>query len=449
MEPFEIAISDEVLEDLRRRLQHARWPDEMPGTGWEYGSNLDYVKELVEYWRTDFDWRAQEKKLNAFNHFKTDVDGLSIHFIKENGTGPNPMPLVITHGWPSTFFEMTKIIPLLADPGSHGGDPADSFDVVAPSLPGFGFSQASQEPGMQVQKVADLWAKMMTENLGYPKFAAQGGDIGAGVTSRLGYAHSDKMIGVHLTSITRPTPYLGPGSRPLTDAEQAHSGPARALVQPSEGGYNHLQGTKPQTLSYGLNDSPAGRSGGLDRREVAHLERLQRRRGEHVHERRVADHGDHLLGDADHRLVGADVQGEPEFSVGDGAGRKGADAGWDGDVPAGDRQAATGMGRAVLGCPPVDADAPGRPLCRAGGTGVAGPRGAGVLQTIPQLAGRVSPSQRTGANNHSPLFSLRRSAVQELQYLGVDLFGSFLVHEVAGAGDDDLLQAAGEVGIHP
>ena len=257
MEPFEIVISDETLEDLRRRLRHTRWPDEMPGTGWEYGSNLDYIKELVEYWRTDFDWRAQEKKLNAFHHYKSEVDGLSIHFIKENGTGPNPMPLVITHGWPSTFFEMTKIIPLLSDPGSHGGDPADSFDVVAPSLPGFGFSQASQEPGMQVQKVADLWAKLMTENLGYPKFAAQGGDIGAGVTSRLGYAHSDKMIGVHLTSITRPTPYLGPGSRPLTEAEQAHSNQREAWQQ-SEGGYSHIQGTKPQTLSYGLNDSPAG-----------------------------------------------------------------------------------------------------------------------------------------------------------------------------------------------
>ena len=257
MEPFEIAISDDVLEDLRRRLQHTRWPDEMPGTGWEYGSNLDYIKELVEYWRTDFDWRTQEKKLNEFHHYKSEVDGLSIHFIKENGAGPNPMPLVITHGWPSTFFEMTKIIPLLADPGSHGGDPADSFDVIAPSLPGFGFSQASQEPGMQVQKVADLWAKLMTENLGYPKFAAQGGDIGAGVTSRLGYAHSDKMIGVHLTSITRPTPYLGPGSRPLTEAEQAHSD-QRERWQQSEGGYSHIQGTKPQTLSYGLNDSPAG-----------------------------------------------------------------------------------------------------------------------------------------------------------------------------------------------
>ena len=257
MEPFEIAISDEVLADLRQRLSLTRWPDEMPGVGWDYGSNLDYIKELCEYWRTDFDWRAQEKKLNAFHHYKSEVDGLSIHFIHEKGTGPNPMPLVITHGWPSTFFEMTKIIPLLADPGGHGGDPADSFDVVAPSLPGFGFSQASQEPGMQVQKVADLWAKLMTENLGYPRFAAQGGDIGAGVTSRLGYAHSDKMIGVHLTSITRPTPYLGAGSRPLTEAEQAHSD-QRERWQQSEGGYSHIQGTKPQTLSYGLNDSPVG-----------------------------------------------------------------------------------------------------------------------------------------------------------------------------------------------
>ena len=257
MEAFEIAISDEALDDLRRRLRHTRWPDEMPGIGWEYGSNLDYIKELVAYWANDFDWREQERKLNGFHHFKSEVDGLNIHFIRENGAGPNPMPLVITHGWPSSIFEMTKIIPLLADPGGHGADPADSFDVVAPSLPGFGFSQASQEPGMQVQKVADLWAKMMTENLGYPRFAAHGGDIGAGVTSRLGYAHADKMIGVHLTSITRPTPYLGPGSRPLTEAEQAHSN-QRERWQQAEGGYSHIQGTKPQTLSYGLNDSPAG-----------------------------------------------------------------------------------------------------------------------------------------------------------------------------------------------
>ena len=255
--PFEIAVDQSVLDDLQVRLTHTRWPDEIPGAEWDYGSNLDYIKELVEYWRTDFNWRAQEKKLNAFHHFKSEVEGLDIHFIHERGTGPNPIPLVITHGWPSTFFEMTKIIPLLADPGSHGADSADSFDVVAPSLPGFGFSQATSERGMQVQKVADLWAKLMTENLGYPKFAAQGGDIGAGVTSRLGYAHHDKLYGVHLTSVTRPTPYLGTGARSLTEEETAHMAQREQWFQ-DEGGYNHIQGTKPQTLSYGLNDSPAG-----------------------------------------------------------------------------------------------------------------------------------------------------------------------------------------------
>ena len=255
--PFEIAIEQSVLDDLQMRLNWTRWPDEVTGSQWDYGSNLDYMKELVEYWRTDFDWRAQERYLNTFHHFKSEVEGLDIHFIHEKGVGPNPMPLVITHGWPSTFFEMTKIIPLLTDPGSHGDDPADAFDVVAPSLPGFGFSQASHEPGMQVQKVADLWAKLMTENLGYPKFSAQGGDIGAGVTARLGYAHHDKMYGVHLTSVTRPTPYLGPNSRPLTEDEDALV-TQRDRWFMAEGGYNHIQGTKPQTLSYGLNDSPAG-----------------------------------------------------------------------------------------------------------------------------------------------------------------------------------------------
>ena len=153
MDPFEIAISDEVLDDLRQRLGQTRWPDEMPGVGWDYGSNLDYIKDLCEYWRTDFDWRAQEKKLNAFNHYKSEVDGLSIHFILEKGTGPDPMPLVITHGWPSTFFEMSKIIPLLAEPGSHGGDPADSFDVVAPSLPGFGFRRRRRSGGCRCRRL--------------------------------------------------------------------------------------------------------------------------------------------------------------------------------------------------------------------------------------------------------------------------------------------------------
>jgi len=255
--PFTIAIEDSVLDDLRQRLADTRWPDEIPNSGWDYGSNLGYLKELVEYWRTDFDWRAQEAKLNAFSHFKSEVDGLDIHFIHERGKGPNPIPLIITHGWPSCFFEMTKIIPLLSDPASHGGDAADSFDVVAPSLPGFGFSDHAQDRGMEVQRVAGMWNKLMTQNLGYPKFAAQGGDIGSGVTSRLGFAHADTLIGIHLTSVTRPTPYFGSGSKPVTPAEQALID-QRAQWFLDEGGYNHIQGTKPQTLAYGLNDSPAG-----------------------------------------------------------------------------------------------------------------------------------------------------------------------------------------------
>ena len=255
--PFTIAVENSVLDDLRQRLADTRWPDEIPNTGWDYGSNLTYIKELVDYWRTDFDWRAQEAELNAFNHFKSEVDGLDIHFIHEKGKGPNPIPLIITHGWPSCFFEMTKIIPLLADPASHRGDAADSFDVVAPSLPGFGFSGHAQDRGMEVQRVAGMWNKLMTQNLGYPKFGAQGGDIGSGVTARLGFAHSDTLYGIHLTSITRPTPYLGPGSKPVTDAEQALITQRDKWFQ-DEGGYNHIQGTKPQTLAYGLNDSPVG-----------------------------------------------------------------------------------------------------------------------------------------------------------------------------------------------
>ena len=144
VQPFTIHVTDETLEDLRERLARTRWPGELPHTGWDYGSNLTYIKELAAYWRSEFDWRAQEAALNRFSHFRATVDGLGIHFIHEKGRGPAPLPLVITHGWPSTVFEMSKIIPLLTDPAAHGGDPQDAFDVVAPSLPGYGFSDVYQ-----------------------------------------------------------------------------------------------------------------------------------------------------------------------------------------------------------------------------------------------------------------------------------------------------------------
>ena len=257
VEPFKIEVSDSDLDDLRARLERTRWPDELPGTGWDYGSNLDYIKELVDYWRTKFDWRAQEQLINSFSHFKTDVDGLGIHFIHEKGKGPNPMPLVVTHGWPGTFFEMHKIISLLSDPASHGGDPADAFDIVVPSMPGYGFSDHPAERGLDVFYVGELWAKLMSNNLGYQRFGAQGGDWGASVTAKLGFSHPDKIIGIHSTSVTRPTPYLGPGTRELSEAEKSTI-QHRTDWQESEGGYAHIQGTKPQTLSYGLNDSPVG-----------------------------------------------------------------------------------------------------------------------------------------------------------------------------------------------
>ena len=255
--PFTINIPEAVLDDLFRRLDMTRWPGESPGASWDYGTDLKYLQELVAYWHTRFDWRAQEQRLNAFQHYKTMVDGLGIHFIHQPGYGPRPMPLIITHGWPGSFFEMYKLIPLLTDPSAHGGDPADAFDVVVPSMPGYGFSDPPTQPGMHVFKIADLWTRLMTETLGYQRFGAQGGDWGASVTAYLGFAYPEQLIGIHVTSMTRPTPYLGPGSQALSAAERAYLEQREAWLQ-AEGGYSHIQGTKPQTLSYGLNDSPAG-----------------------------------------------------------------------------------------------------------------------------------------------------------------------------------------------
>ncbi|PKB66660.1 MAG: multidrug MFS transporter [SAR202 cluster bacterium Io17-Chloro-G4] len=257
VQPFKIQVPEETLIDLGERLADTRWPDELPGTDWDYGTNMAYLKELVDYWRTSFDWRAQEEAINRLSHFKADVDGLGIHFIHEQGKGPNPMPLILTHGWPGSFFEMSKITPLLADPASHGGDAADAFHVVTPSMPGYGFSDHPTKPGMHVLRVSDLWVKLMTEGLGYDRFGAQGGDWGASVTAYLGFAYPQSLIGIHLTSMVRPTPYMGPGSTPLSEAEQALLKQREDWLQ-AEGGYSHIQGTKPQTLSYGLNDSPVG-----------------------------------------------------------------------------------------------------------------------------------------------------------------------------------------------
>ena len=257
IQPLQIQVPESVLDDLRQRLALTRWPDEIPGSGWDYGANLAYMKDLVDYWRSGFDWRAREAHLNTYSHYKANVDGLGIHFIHQRGVGPDPIPIVITHGWPGLFLEELKAIPLLTDPGAHGGDPADSFDVVVPSLPGYGFSEPPTRRGVNHSRIAHLWSKLMVEGLGYERFAAFGSDWGASVTAHLGYNFPDRLIGIHLTSVGGPQPYLGPGAKELSDREREHI-EERDAWQRDEGGYNHLQRTKPQTLSYGLNDSPAG-----------------------------------------------------------------------------------------------------------------------------------------------------------------------------------------------
>ncbi|CAI8035075.1 Putative epoxide hydrolase, partial [Geodia barretti] len=247
IERFVIDIPQDVLDDLAVRLADTRWPDEIPGTGWDYGTDLSYLRELVEYWRTEYDWRAQERALNELEHFRAIVGGLGVHFIHERGKGPDPFPLVISHGWPGSVVEMLRIIPMLTDPASHGGDPADSFDVVVPSLPGYGFSDKPVDRGMSNRRIAGMWHTLMTEGLGYARFGAQGGDWGGMISSRLGFDFPQSVAGVHLNLMTGVPAFRGAPDPPLTEAEQEFVRQARRWFE-DEGGYFHIQRTKPQTL---------------------------------------------------------------------------------------------------------------------------------------------------------------------------------------------------------
>lgn len=262
IENFTVEMPEAVLDDLKRRLDLTRWPDEPPGADWAFGTDLAYMKSLVSYWRTTYDWRRQEAALNLLPHYRIAIDGLRIHYLHVRGKGvggkgPAPIPLVITHGWPGSFLEMVKLIPLLTDPAAHGGKAEDAFDVVVPSLPGYGFSDRASERGMNPSRIAALWARLM-EALGYRRFAAQGGDWGSAVSTALGLDHPDRIIGIHLNFIAGR--FLLGGSLdqpPDDDVVAAYLAELRAWWN-SEGGYNHLQATKPQTLAYGLNDSPVG-----------------------------------------------------------------------------------------------------------------------------------------------------------------------------------------------
>lgn len=254
-EPFSIRISDAVLDDLKQRLARTRWPDQPDGAGWDYGVDLAYLQELVGAWQHDFDWRAQERALNVLPQFVADVAGMRIHFIHARGNGPRPLPLIITHGWPSSFAEIAGIVGPLSDPAAHGGDPHDAFDVIVPSMPGFGFSGIPARRGPV--RVDRLWRALMTDVLRYPRFVAHGTDVGARVTSALGRHHSDVVTAIHLGSVDLDGPEPAPAESELSDAERDY---LRRVDhwEKTQGAYIELQATTPQTAAYALNDSPAG-----------------------------------------------------------------------------------------------------------------------------------------------------------------------------------------------
>jgi len=251
--PFTLNIPEAEIADLDERLARTRLPDQAPGEPWAYGTDVDYLRELVEYWRTGFDWRAQ--RLNAFPQYSVPLHGIDVHFLHVPGQGPDPAPLLLLHGWPGSVYEFLDLIPRLADPARFGADPADAFTVVAPSLPGYGLSFRPGQPRFGVEAIADCMADLMTETLGYRRFAAQGGDWGGFIASRLGFAHADRLIGIHLNLLAvRRDP------RMLADptAEEKQFLDQLAAWLKEETGYQWIQGTRPQTLAFGLTDSPAG-----------------------------------------------------------------------------------------------------------------------------------------------------------------------------------------------
>ncbi len=252
--PFEIQVPDAVLDDLRSRLANAVWPDEIEGQGWEYGTNLAYLRDLCETWRTTYDWRTFEAKFNSWDNLRTTIDGTTVHCIHAPSPEPNAMPLVITHGWPGSVAEFLDVIEPLRNPRAFGGDPADAFHVVAPSIPGYGWSGPTPDRGWDVKRVAGAIAELMAR-LGYERYGAQGGDWGSMISSQLGVVDAAHVAGVHLNMV------LGiPGEGELTEQEQADMAESGVFMNDGSA-YQQIQGKNPQTLGYGLTDSPVGLAG--------------------------------------------------------------------------------------------------------------------------------------------------------------------------------------------
>ena len=257
--PFSLHIDDRAIDDLHARLSATRWPDELDAEPWSYGADLADLKRMTGYWRDGFDWRAQEAGINGLRQFRGEAGGFGLHFIHERGQGPAPLPLplLISHGWPGSFVEMLDIVPMLADPARFGGDPADAFDVFVPSLPGYGFSDRPTVPGMTPLRMAELFAALM-EGLGYSSYGVQGGDWGATVSTWIARHYPECVRGMHLNWIPGSyQPPTGPGA-PSSEAELAFQATMSAAAAHGVSTHTGIHASRPQTLGYGLNDSPAG-----------------------------------------------------------------------------------------------------------------------------------------------------------------------------------------------
>src|SRR5215831_5093910 len=248
---FTISVPDKAIDDLHRRLRQTRWPDTVTDSGWTYGLDLNWMKSMADYWLNHYDWRAQERALNAYPHYSVEIDSFRIHYMHSRSKYPNAMPLIITHGWPGSFLEFLKVAPMLADSAS------DPFHVVVPSLPGYGFSGRPFSPGMNTFRTAELWVRLMRE-LGYGRFVAQGGDIGANVSSVMAWKHPESVLALHLNYIPGSyRPWVDESTHPLRPEEIAFKHKAQNWYD-EKGGYWHVQATQPQTLGIALNDSPMG-----------------------------------------------------------------------------------------------------------------------------------------------------------------------------------------------
>jgi pimeloyl-ACP methyl ester carboxylesterase len=254
--PFQIEVSDSDLDDLRERLARTRWPSEPPGVAWDDGVPLAYLQELAEYWRTSYDWREQEARLNELPQFTTAIDGTTVHFVHARSPEPDALPLLVTHGWPGSIVELAEIIGPLSDPRAHGGDPADAFHVVAPSIPGFAFSGPTRDTGWGRHRISEAFALLM-HRLGYERYGAHGGDFGALLSPELGRSHPDRVVGVHVNGFLTMPPRDSAQLAELTEDERQRLEAFKRFWRDARG-YAVIQATRPQTLAYALTDSPVG-----------------------------------------------------------------------------------------------------------------------------------------------------------------------------------------------